>query len=172
MNTITFPIAIRGALAKGRKSLTLGITLGAAAMLSALAFGFWSFHSRQGKDPVASALNALAAAPLIANTSQDPKAEVVLLVLTPKGFDETVITRPQGKFLLVVESLLGLKEPSLALLRIGGNNSKKNKEKLKDGAIKKEWQNWSEELNLPPGEYELTETNNPDWSCKLIITSK
>lgn len=105
----------------------------------------------------------------MANTSQDHTAEVVLLVLTPQGFDETVITRPKGKFLLVVESRLGLKEPSLALSRIVGNNSK---EKLKDGDIKKGRRNWSEELDLNPGEYELTEVNNPDWSCRLTITPK
>jgi hypothetical protein len=115
-----------------------------------------------------------AATTLLANISQEPKAEVVLLVLTPKGFDQDMITRPTGKFLLVVESRLGLKEPSLTLSRIVRNKSRENgnnsKEILKGGNIKKEQRNWSEELNLNPGEYELTEVNNPDWSCKLVIT--
>src|SRR5437867_13073499 len=111
MNTTTFPIAIRDTRAKGRRSLILVITLGIAASLSALAFGFWSPHSRQEKDSVTTTLNAPAAAPSMTNASQDLQAEVVLLVLTPKGFDQDIITRPKGKFLLVVESRLGLKEP-------------------------------------------------------------
>jgi hypothetical protein len=176
MNTATFPIAIRDALTKGRRSLTLGIILGIAALLGAFAFGFLSFHSGQEKAPVAITLNAPAAAPATANTSQEPKAEVVLLVLTPKGFDQDMITRPTGKFLLVVESRLGLKEPSLTLSRIVRNksigNGNNSKEILKGGDIKKEQRNWSEELNLNPGEYELAEVNNPDWSCKLVITPK
>jgi hypothetical protein len=174
MNTTTFPIVIRDILAKGGRSLTLVITLGIAASLSALAFGFWFPHSRQEKDSVTTTLNASAAAPSMANASQEPKAEVVLLVLTPKGFDQDMITRPTGKFLLVVESRLGLKEPSLTLSRIVGNKSREDgnnsKEILKGGNIKKEQRNWSEELNLNPGEYELTEVNNPNWSCKLVIT--
>ena len=152
----------------------MGIILGVAALLGAFAFGFWSFHSGQKKAPVAIMLNASAAAPATANTSQEPRAEVVLLVLTPKGFDQDMITRPAGKFLLVVESRLGLKEPSLTLSRIVGDKSRGNgnnsKEVLKGSDIKKERRNWSEELNLNPGEYELTEVNNPDWSCKFVIT--
>src|SRR5215813_3794779 len=149
MNTTVFPLAKRAALAKARKSLILGITLGIVAPLGALAFGFWSFRSGTGIDPIATTLNAPApaAAPPTANTSQDPKAEVVLLVLTPKGFDKTMITHPKGKFLLVVESRLGLKEPSLNLSRLVGNHSK---DKLKDGDIKKEQRYWSEELDLNP----------------------
>jgi hypothetical protein len=141
-----------------------------AFLFAVIAISLVTFSSRawHNKKSSAARQDPVAALPM-SNTSQDHTAEVVLLVLTPQGFDETVITRPKGKFLLVVESRLGLKEPSLALSRIVGNNSK---EKLKDGDIKKGRRNWSEELDLNPGEYELTEVNNSDWSCRLTITPK
>jgi hypothetical protein len=141
-----------------------------AFLFTVVAILLMTFSSRAWHNKIGSAMkqDPVAALPM-ANTSQDPTPEVVLIVLTPQGFDETVITRPKGKFLLVVESRLGLKEPSFALSRIVGNNSK---DKLKDGVIKKGRRNWSEELDLNPGEYELTEVNNPDWSCKLTITPK
>jgi hypothetical protein len=153
------------ALSRRRSAKFVLALLVAVAVISLVTFTARVWRNKtvfaMSQDPVAT--------PLLANTSQDSKSEVVLLVLTPNGFDETAITRPKGKFLLVVESRLGLKEPSLALSRIVGNNSK---EKLKDGGIKKGQRNWSEELDLNPGEYELTEVNNPDWSCKLTITPK
>lgn len=137
----------------------------AVVAISLVTFNSRAWHNKKGsavrQDPVA--------AQPMANTSKDPTPEVVLIVLTPQGFDETVITRPRGKFLLVVESRLGLKEPSFMLSRMVGNNSRQG---LKGGDIKKGGRNWSEELDLNPGDYELTEVNNPNWSCKVTITPK
>jgi hypothetical protein len=140
------------------------------ALIGAMACGYWLFSSdtnREAHPELATFTVPLSANITAKSQSQNNKLGVEALVLTPIGFDRTEITRPRGKFLLVIESRLGLYEPSLELSRLNGNASI---EKLKAGVLKKEQRNWVEELDLQPGEYVMNETSKSSWSCKLTIT--
>lgn len=95
--------------------------------------------------------------------SQQVQAEVI--TITPRGFEPLEITRPAGKFLLVVESQVDLPELTLRLDREQG-------ERLHEVLLKRERPEWSQVLDLPAGTYLMTEANHPDWACRLTVTSE
>jgi hypothetical protein len=155
----------------GRESMVRVSISVISALIGALAIGFWFFsiHTSSEAHPGVTIITVpLHAANIPAKSqSQNNELGVEALVLTPMGFDRTEITRPRGKFLLVVKSRLGLYEPSLELSRLIDDRSM---EKLKAGVLKKEQQNWVEELDLQPGEYVVNEASKSGWSCRLRIT--
>jgi hypothetical protein len=155
----------------GRGSMIRVSMLIIIALIGALAIGYWFFSihtSSEAHSGVTIITLPLPAANIPAKSqSQNNELGVEALVLTPMGFDRTEITRPRGKFLLVIKSSLGLYEPSLELSRLVENEPI---ERLKAGVLKKEQQNWVEELDLQPGEYVVNETGKSIWSCRLRIT--
>src|SRR5262249_1746317 len=101
------------------------------------------------------------------NTPDGERPEVRLITLTPDGYIPSEITRPKGKFLLVVDDRSGLPETSQKLERLIGEG---NGEKLKEAKIKRTQTLWTEEQDLPPGEYLLTEAKHPSWKLKITVT--
>ena len=58
-----------------------------------------------------------------------------------------------------------MREVDLRLDRVTGNRLRKVK--APSGQL-----DWTELLDLNPGEYRLTEAKHPDWVCRITITSQ
>jgi len=101
-----------------------------------------------------------AAAPARASEEQ---LQVELITLTPRGFEPSTLTRPKGKFYLTVDNRSGSTEMNLRLDYVTGAQ-------LREMRVSKELLDWSDLLELHPGEYLLTEADHPDWSCRITIT--
>lgn len=89
----------------------------------------------------------------------------VLITITPGGFDVGQITSPAVPFFLLVENRSGLDEVSLRLDRVAGP-------RLRQVTVAREQLDWSDLVDLSPGEYVLSEGNHPSWICHITITSK
>lgn len=88
--------------------------------------------------------------------------EVELITLRTYGFEPSEITRPKGSFVLFVEDRSGRKDSTLRLQRLKGDHLRNiNTSRMKD--------EWHDLINLTPGEYILTEGNNPDSRCQITI---
>ena len=95
------------------------------------------------------------------------RAEVLSITITPSGFHPAELTRPSDPFLLELNNKSGLDEVTVQAHRIQNNErSKVLNLNLVTTSSKKH-----KPLKLPPGRYELTEANHPDWSCSIVITA-
>ena len=90
--------------------------------------------------------------------------ESELITITPHGFEPQEITRPQGRVLLMVENQSDLAVTSLQLTREAGP-------RIDEMRVPREQPNWSEAIDLHPGRYVLTDSEHPDWQCRIIITA-
>jgi hypothetical protein len=88
-----------------------------------------------------------------------------LITITPGGFDTAQITAPAVPFFLLVENRSGLDEVSLRLDRVAGA-------RLRQVTVAQEQLDWSDLLDLSPGEYVVSEGSHPSWICHITITSK
>jgi hypothetical protein len=86
-----------------------------------------------------------------------------LITINRGGFYPAAFSRPQGKFFLLVENRSELREVDLRLDIVGGR-------RLLDVNVPDGQLDWTELLDLNPGEYRLTEANRPDWVCNITIT--
>lgn len=98
---------------------------------------------------------------------QDKEAEkpidVVLVMVTPTGFDQAEVKRSKGKFLLALENISELDDLNFQLTSDRGNKEKEKR-------MKKERISWNDVLDLHPGDYTLTEDSHPEWKCRFTIT--
>jgi hypothetical protein len=88
--------------------------------------------------------------------------ETELVTVTPRGFEPGEIVRPQGRFILMVDNRSGL---NIQLRREAGSSHRQLRLTLRE-------LDWSEEVDLPPGDYVLTEDDRPGWSCRISITPR
>jgi hypothetical protein len=91
--------------------------------------------------------------------------EAELITITPHGFEPREITRPQGRFLLLIDNRSGVAATALALTSEAGMRTHEMR-------VPREEPNWSEVVELPPGQYVLTEASHPRWSCRITITAQ
>ncbi len=96
------------------------------------------------------------------NQTSSDRVEAELLVLRADGFHPNEITRPPGRFLLVVQNHSSEEELSLALKPETGPSQ--------EVRISKKQSKFKEFLQLPPGRYVLTDTKHSDWICTITIT--
>jgi hypothetical protein len=94
---------------------------------------------------------------------QAGEVEAELLTVRPYGFEPSQIIRPGGQFLLAIDNRSQLGELSLQLDRVGGA-------RLKQVQLRKGRPDDTSLLDLPPGQYLLTEADHPEWACKITIT--
>ncbi len=101
----------------------------------------------------------------VVDQGQKRRIEPFIVTLKPTGFEPAELTRPRGMFLLIVDNRSN--NPDL-LFRLDGENGKREHEQQtrKGGRL-----DWNKPLDLPPGRYLLTETNHPEWVCKITITA-
>jgi hypothetical protein len=150
---------IQNRLLRRRPLVTL-LTLTAIAGASALAA-----RARRGADPMSGPVISLSTA--LADTATPALLTVEQLTLRPTGFYPAALSRPKGKFLLVVNNRAGLEEVDLSLSREVGNN---NREKVKGAKVHRKLLDWVNEADLQPGSYVVTEASNPNWVCRITIT--
>jgi hypothetical protein len=87
----------------------------------------------------------------------------VLVTIFPGGFNTTQITSPAIPFFLLIENRSGLSEVSLRLDRLAGS-------RLRQVSMGREQPDWSDLLDLTPGDYVLSEANHADWTCHITVT--
>jgi hypothetical protein len=101
--------------------------------------------------------------PLQHDTKKDgPEGEIV--AVQRNGFEPNQITRRAGEFLLLIDNRSGLDEIQVRLERVV------NRERVHDVSLTKRAYSWNTMLNLPPGEYALTEVSHPEWTCRITLT--
>ena len=95
-------------------------------------------------------------------TAENLEAEVITIL--PTGFEPQELSRPAGRFLLLFDNESGMPNLDLRLERTGHPRITEVRLNRKTEATKV--------LNLPAGEYQVTEANHPEWTMNLIITKR
>lgn len=88
--------------------------------------------------------------------------EVELITIRPEGFEPLQITRPKGAFVLLVDDRSGREGSSLSLQRLKG-------ERLRDLNTNRKKSEWYDLIDLPPGDYVLSDTQNPERRCQITL---
>jgi hypothetical protein len=84
------------------------------------------------------------------------------LVLRASGFEPNEVTWPRERFFLVIDNRTRISDITLRIDRVHGG-------RLKEVNLKSKKQRSAGVLDLPPGEYVLSEVNHPDWVCRIKI---
>ncbi|MEA2176392.1 MAG: hypothetical protein QOD00_3984 [Blastocatellia bacterium] len=87
-----------------------------------------------------------------------------MITATPQGFEPTQVTRPHEPFVLAVHNNSGAPALALQLDRVQGQRIHEMRMPLGQHRS-------HQRLNLPPGEYLLSETGHPAWRCLITITN-
>jgi len=148
-----------------RTRVVVSIVAGALVLLAALAV---VMGARRTSAPPAALPKVMKSAPAPAlpqRTRPIADFEAELITITPHGFEPREITRPEGRFLLMVDNRSGVAATALALTSEGGLRTREMR-------VPREEPNWSEALELPAGRYVLTEADHPRWSCRITITEQ
>ena len=106
--------------------------------------------------------------------------EVEIVTLGPDGFEPSQITRSSGVFLLAVDNRAEVEKLKLRLNPVstdGMSNGKPSEVRVQepsllDVTVPKEKRNLDQFVDLPPGNYVLTEAAHPDWVCRITITAR
>jgi hypothetical protein len=88
--------------------------------------------------------------------------EVELITLRPEGFEPLQITRPKGAFVLLVDDRSGREGSTLTLQRVKG-------ERLRDLNTNRKKSEWYDVVDLPPGDYVLSDAQNPERRCQITL---
>ena len=94
---------------------------------------------------------------------------VIQLLLRPEGFDSPKLTVTKGTYILILLNRTGEKNLALQVSRLIGNG-----EKPKDIAFdddKKKYQ-VIDAIDLTPGDYVVSVQDHPEWTSRVIATSK
>lgn len=137
------------------------LACGAAAI-----FAVRAYDRRQPVDMLTAQPSAIAGGHTtdVAQTERpSQRAEVEVLTVRPHGFEPKEITRPRGPFLLAIANRGEFKDMDLRLDRVTGGRL--HQVRMPKGDV-----NSNEVIDLPPGQYLLTEADHPEWSCRITIT--
>ena len=103
----------------------------------------------------------------IAQSIQPPNMlETQRITLTPMGFEPAEVTRPAGRFLLAINDRSGQGDSRFVLRRSTGEQLREFRV-----AITPRKHEWREVVNLPPGRYLLSDGDNPEHVCHLLLTN-
>jgi hypothetical protein len=89
----------------------------------------------------------------------------VTLTLRPQGITPRRVVRREGRFLLSVDNRTDVEKLVLRLEQSDGTS-------LRVIEVHPTAIDWSEALDLAPGEYRLVEAEHPDWECFIEIKAK
>ncbi len=138
--------------------------------ITLLAVGAFNRNSPEPSFSIAAPLKTETAQPAVEPLAQPQqqatRVETELVTIHPYGFDQSEITRPAGRFFLVVDDRSGLESVSLDIRAEASSSA------LRGVSFSREQTDWDELFDLQPGSYLLTEANHPDWVCHLTITAK
>src|SRR5215207_2646259 len=96
---------------------------------------------------------AIPSAPVMQNN----RMEAELITIEPHGFEPAEIVRPRGRFLLSIDNRSGLEDIQLRLERADGG-------RVPALELRNRRLSWREDVDLPPGQYVIRETNQRDWN--------
>lgn len=138
-----------------------GLILMTAVVVSARA---WLKPSAKlAEPPIAAPKLVPTAPPAPQGNSLRQALEGEVITLTTNGFEPAEITRPRGRFILMVDNRSGVGDIDLQLNRQTGA-------RLHTVHVPREQQDWNDVLDLEPGSYVLTEAEHPKWNCRITIT--
>jgi hypothetical protein len=100
-----------------------------------------------------------------APSAERQRTEVEATTLFPTGFEPRAITRPQGKFILAVDNRSLNQQVDLQLIKVNGN-------RISGKIMRMRELRWRQLIDLPPGNYVVTEANNPQWRFDITITPR
>jgi hypothetical protein len=98
-------------------------------------------------------------------TQKPARIETEIITILPDGFQPKEVTRPFGRFNLMVDNRSGLADVSLQLDREAGS-------RLQAVQVNRSQLDWNDVFDLPPGKYTLTEANHSEWVCRITITPR
>jgi hypothetical protein len=146
--------------------IKLGLVIASGVLIACVAWGLAVRAANRAPSPTPAV-----ARPEMARVTtpkpQNPPAgqpEVEHIILTPFGFEPAQITRPAGEFQLTVANRSPVSDIDLHL------------NQMSDGALVRQQTmasqqvDWGDFFNLKPGNYVLTESTHPDWTCSITIT--
>ena len=90
---------------------------------------------------------------------------VIRFTILPEGFDPPEVTFPAGRYLVVVKNRSFAGDITLRIDRAAG-------QRLKQFSVSKRKLDWQGVFDLTPGQYIISEANNPKWVANITITSK
>jgi hypothetical protein len=133
----------------------------------------YSARFKSPKESAASAIKATGRLLLVSESSSlstavpeaGQRRQVEQITLQPNGFDPDEITRPEGRFVLSVQNRSGLDDVELRFGREDGN-------RLNVLQSRRRKLSWADEVNLPPGRYELSVATSSEWRCVITITTR
>jgi hypothetical protein len=131
-------------------------------VISSLAVTMWIGLASASEAKSPTSINRAEAAISQQGNSTRERVEAEIIRLHPNGFEPSEITRGKGRFILHVENRTVLADVSFSLNHEAGG--------LQRGARLLKKRKWVEMIDLPPGQYVLTETSRPNWSCRITIT--
>jgi hypothetical protein len=135
--------------------LALALLIGVVNVLARRA----AWHSETTPPKITNSISATSTQRRVADFESE------LITITPHGFEPQEITRSQGRILLMVDNQSDLPATSLQLTREAGPL-------VNEMRVPREQPNWSEAIDLRPGRYVLTESDHPDWQCRITITAR
>lgn len=94
--------------------------------------------------------------------TEDQNIEVEVVTATSAGFEPAIITRPRGPFILALHNRSGKRELVLRIFRAAG-------EQLHEVRLRTGSRRQHQRLDLPTGEYIISEAGHPEWRCQLVI---
>ena len=97
------------------------------------------------------------------NLAQQGDVQAELLTIRPYGFEPDHITRPKGQFFLAVENRSQVESLSLSFSHVAG-------QRFQELRVQRGRPDTSSMVDLPIGDYILTEASHPEWICKLTIS--
>jgi hypothetical protein len=125
------------------------------ASMLALSGKIWFSSRKASSDPVGP------------SGQSNEKVEVELVTLKRWGFEPKEITRPKGKFFLVIENRSELiQDLTFSLIEERGAKLKE----MKLGVNRRK--SWNDLVELNPGSYLLTVFERPELRCKFTIAAK
>jgi len=147
------------------RSRSARVFVSAFLLVAAITFAGLVISARawmlRDKASTSTVINASSKSSLVPPSTRQ-RIEGEIITLSPHGFEPRQITRPPGTFLLVVGNESRL---PLVTLRLNDNLGLP----ILNVLVARERRIWSEIVNLPPGNYRLTEATHPEWICNITI---
>ena len=91
-----------------------------------------------------------------------PEFKLVLLALLPHGFETNEMQLDAGEYMFIVGNRTGLKEVNIRFGREG-------EKPLATPTLGGRSRDWKQRLKLTPGDYVISASENPDWTCRIIV---
>jgi hypothetical protein len=85
------------------------------------------------------------------------------IAITRHGLEPREISRVGGRFFLLVENRSGVNPLVFRVTAQSGS-------RLKEFTLTRDQLDWADEVNIPEGQYTITEVNH-GWTCHLTITA-